>query len=533
MKKIFIGLIFLVSIVKSYGQINLVDDEFIFSDTSLNYKINPTYNDSIPGAYSIFLFSKLDTNSYSISIEPDSTTFKIVSSVNGAFSGAFKYFVKFKNNTAVDSATIYFTKKALLNDVFPGDANNDNLVNHLDILPLGLMYKTYGSPRSLHDTSTTFTPKQAGDWKKIKGNINAKYSDINGDGIVDSIDFSALQRTYGAQKGVYTPKLSPTSSQTFLQATNSLGVNNSDTFIYDSNKPTTIKIPISVVSPNNINAYGIGYSYKLTYGDSLNNSYSNHVFKPEPNWVNPSNALKAIRYDGINRGDVAFSKIDTMNSSGKGQMGVIEIVVVDVLIGIINPGDISKFRLELFEVAFIDKDYNMIPITPTRYDFYIKNKECNGLSVNIEKMIDASELNDVTLFARVAPLSSNIVFKWNNGKTSNTNTNISSGNYWVYVVDTVTKCSDTAYYTLVDSVYSSIQNKFTSQILVYPTSLKDILTIENPMFLNLDIHIYDILGRTIYTQVNKKDKLYINTEAWNKGWYIVRINDYSTKVFKE
>ncbi|MEW5766145.1 MAG: right-handed parallel beta-helix repeat-containing protein [bacterium] len=66
--------------------------------------------------------------------------------------------------------------------VWPGDTNNDRLVDARDVLPIGLYWKTQGPPRET--ASSNWTPQPAASWKVTL----AAYADANGDGIVDARD---------------------------------------------------------------------------------------------------------------------------------------------------------------------------------------------------------------------------------------------------------------------------------------------------------------------------------------------------------
>jgi len=79
--------------------------------------------------------------------------------------------------------------------VWPGDTNNDGIVNQADILPLGLHWGRTGPPRICHPpsqemmwmahTATPWTP------------LNATYADANGDGTVNQTDVLPIGLNWG------------------------------------------------------------------------------------------------------------------------------------------------------------------------------------------------------------------------------------------------------------------------------------------------------------------------------------------------
>lgn len=81
--------------------------------------------------------------------------------------------------------------------VFPGDANNDGMVNNSDALIIGLTYGISGAART--DASTNWVGQTADDWSyTMPNNVNAKHADANGDGIVNTEDFQMIEQNYGA-----------------------------------------------------------------------------------------------------------------------------------------------------------------------------------------------------------------------------------------------------------------------------------------------------------------------------------------------
>ena len=87
----------------------------------------------------------------------------------------------------VDDYTFSFTTGLA---VYPGDANNDGIVNEMDILPLGVYWEITGDARNALVTwtrqpSVSWTPKRA------------TYADCNGDGIVNEQDMLVIGTHWG------------------------------------------------------------------------------------------------------------------------------------------------------------------------------------------------------------------------------------------------------------------------------------------------------------------------------------------------
>lgn len=97
------------------------------------------------------------------------------------------------------------------NCVWPGDANNDGIVNNCDILPIGLSLDATGTPRT--QPSIYWSPFSAANWStSLPGNLNTKHADCDGTGTVTTDDFTVFKNHVGftnpdfqAVADVFTP----------------------------------------------------------------------------------------------------------------------------------------------------------------------------------------------------------------------------------------------------------------------------------------------------------------------------------------
>lgn len=74
--------------------------------------------------------------------------------------------------------------------VWPGDLNRDGIVNHFDLLPLGVGWGKTGLDRS---GLNTWAPHDARDWGEwYNQDYDVKHLDANGDGLLDSLDLKTI-----------------------------------------------------------------------------------------------------------------------------------------------------------------------------------------------------------------------------------------------------------------------------------------------------------------------------------------------------
>lgn len=80
--------------------------------------------------------------------------------------------------------------------VWPGDANTDGIVNHLDLLPYSVALNQSGVPRA--STSLFWAGEVATDWNvSYQGMYDYKHIDANGDGVVGEFDQLVMRDFYG------------------------------------------------------------------------------------------------------------------------------------------------------------------------------------------------------------------------------------------------------------------------------------------------------------------------------------------------
>ena len=76
--------------------------------------------------------------------------------------------------------------------VYPGDTNNDGVVDELDILPIGVYFLEEGASRT--DASNVWEGQDVTSWSTYPAN----FADCNGDGVVDEKDIIAVGINWGS-----------------------------------------------------------------------------------------------------------------------------------------------------------------------------------------------------------------------------------------------------------------------------------------------------------------------------------------------
>jgi hypothetical protein len=85
-------------------------------------------------------------------------------------------------------------------DVWPGDANSDNIANNLDLLNLGIAFGAIGPTRD--EPSIAWEAWPSMDWAETFPNgVNFKHADCDGTGSVDGGDIEAIELNYNKTHG--------------------------------------------------------------------------------------------------------------------------------------------------------------------------------------------------------------------------------------------------------------------------------------------------------------------------------------------
>ena len=370
-----------------YTNAQLGRDSFYFrDDMNVDYHLLVKLNDVNGTTSKIVGWTKFgqDTSLYTIQISADSNYIMVKSTSTALTIGNFWYITKL--GSSIDSTTVFFERKSMVGDVYPGDCNKDNLVNHMDLFPIGLAFGQSGSPRNIADTNISFgVPKKVNNWFFELRGINAKHADVDGNGLVDENDIIQLRRNFGKDKGNYTPILSFASNEVKLE------LSIPDTIKLNSTVGK-LSVPIVINSPNKINAYGLGFSYTVRIYDKNSVAQSKYYPYTKYNRTNVWDEFTTLYLmdttSYLEHVNVAYSKRNQNNGDLDPQGGIIDIIIDDILIGIANPGEQTHLNIYLKEVALIDKNYNTIPITPVSKRIYlqkatssIKNTDFMGWSV--------------------------------------------------------------------------------------------------------------------------------------------------------
>lgn len=199
--------------------------------------------------------------------------------------------------------------------VWPGDANDDHIVDNNDILYIGIAYDDTGSVRP--NASVVWTSQCAAAWdSSFVGGVNVAHGDCNGDGRVDYNDTVAVSSNWGFSHA-------KTTAQRQSNYTLTITTDKATYYQYD-----TIVATLSLADNNNpIPAiYGVAYDFNYT------STASAHIISVDQSmsWMN-----RKLDFDKVIQPVTAYlaqSRIDHKDTSGYGKIAEVRLVVDGALL---------------------------------------------------------------------------------------------------------------------------------------------------------------------------------------------------------
>ena len=145
----------------------------------------------------------INSNSLPTSLGGVSMNVKLTSATEGRLElqGNMIDFVKIGGESmAIDNACYGYN-----GEVWPGDTNEDNVVNNKDFLSVVTAYGTTGATRNIQGNS--WLPLQSAEWfQTFPNGVNFNNADCNGDGFIDYDDLEAIQENYERSHDQISPQ---------------------------------------------------------------------------------------------------------------------------------------------------------------------------------------------------------------------------------------------------------------------------------------------------------------------------------------
>ena len=240
--------------------------------------------------------------------------------------------------------------------VFPGDANNDGIVNHYDILNIGFAYGHTGPSRAFQssDAVEAVIPLL---WPlTFPDSLNYAFSDANGDGWINFEDLATVSNNYNILHGDSNMVIIPVPGVEGIDPPLSFGPP-------EITRPLTagsvIEFPINLgnaLIP--ISSYN-GIAFTITYDSEAIGSIQ---FDFGNGWNTNENTYNFINSQP-GTSDIASTNLGRQYQSGFGEIGKLSVVIEADLIDFLKGRvDSANTVIQMKDIMLVDNDFNKIPI---------------------------------------------------------------------------------------------------------------------------------------------------------------------------
>lgn len=253
--------------------------------------------------------------------------------------------------------------------VFPGDANNDGVVNNLDILYIGYAYGSIGPSRDLEGTD--FTPSSITlFWdRNFSDALNFVYADADGDGFVGDEDFLAVATNYGLESDVIMPV--PVEFPVGTPGVDPLLSFEISELIFPVSAGAEISVPI-LLGDETIPVQSFnGIAFTIVFDTA---AISDVQLSFENSWtLSRENAFGfQYRQAGDNHLDATITRLGPDVLAGKGKVATLSVVIEENLIDFLRGRKDSINTIVKFEkVLMVDNAFQPQPVVTDSIQFKI------------------------------------------------------------------------------------------------------------------------------------------------------------------
>lgn len=244
-------------------------------------------------------------------------------------------------------------------DVWPGDVNNNGVVNVVDLVYWGVAFGAEG-PARMETNSDWAAQPFPGPWSQSFDNgLNYAYADCNGDGVINEDDFDdAIDGNFGevnppigsepyANAAANAPKLKLTPSQVLVQ------------------EGAIVSVALSI-DPSQValdSFYGMALQLSYTTGLLEGDDGPDFDFA-EDSWLEADGSyVQGLFVDDDGMGKAQLGVTRTNQQSVMAQSGVIgqfDLIVEDIIVGL----EVDTFYLTIDSVFLVNDRLATIPIIP-------------------------------------------------------------------------------------------------------------------------------------------------------------------------
>ena len=305
-------------------------------------------------------------------------------------------------------------------EVYPGDANSDGIVDNEDVLFWGLVTGSTGPVRP--NASAEWIPQFAQDWTNYLLGVNGKHQDADGNGIVDDGDLDIIEANYYNTTDFYEQTYS---NESQLQLAPS--VTSAQNFAASSEY--TINLDLSSIMQGTATVHGLAFTADFSQLQTAE-SYAVQIDE-SVSWIAPSEVVQ-VHDEAAHRSDFVITRTDLQNQIGMGTVASLGVVTE-------NLPTIGKpsIGLTLRNICAIQSDGTILHAEDVFVGSFGENNP-NAFITTLEfDAVAYAATCDEPSSATVNVKSGNAPYQyqWSNGDTNPIAEDLTPGHYEVTVTD--------------------------------------------------------------------------------------------------
>lgn len=251
--------------------------------------------------------------------------------------------------------------------VWPGDVNNNGIVNGADLLYLGTVYGSTGTPRDEVDTDWESKTIVEAWGLSFPNGLDYAFADCNGDGVVDELDLEDgilenFQEIH-AGSGISDYQNGISGQDAPLKLVPSIDFDNGDLIL---------KIGLLLGNSDFEITDFYGLALQLSYNSGLIEDAEFNFELTADSWIDGPEGLNSAQLfeedDDAGTAEVAISLTDpAQRRSGAGRIGEFSIIMEDIIVGLIR----DTFQIQIDSVLLLGPDHTKTPVVPDTLSFII------------------------------------------------------------------------------------------------------------------------------------------------------------------
>ncbi len=267
--------------------------------------------------------------------------------------------------------------------VWPGDVNNNGIVNEVDLLHLGFAFNATGTPRT--DTATVWISQDLPTaWEGTFPNgLNFSFADCNGDGKVDLDDAAVIESNF-----TLTHDDVPFIPDEILEAVRGTDPEFSFSAPVITVSPNVRKdVKISLGSEEGILQNILGISFHLNLGPAFFQTERSSFEFSNITWLSPFGQETTdliITEEDKGKIKVAITKIDQVPVTGTGLVGTVSFVIIENAIDLLVQAD--TVSIEIDSVTIFNDDFEKIPVLGAKAILDIEGRTTSTYNPILDKI---------------------------------------------------------------------------------------------------------------------------------------------------